>query len=89
MLKKIKSLAITLIILPISYFPLRWLQAIGACLGKIALRFNKKRLHIVRRNIEVCFPELSPSEQAELLIEVSKEFGKWFFVKIKSKNGKK
>ncbi|MFT7223903.1 MAG: KDO2-lipid IV(A) lauroyltransferase [Cellvibrionaceae bacterium] len=79
MLKKIKYVFIALIILPFSYLPLSLLQSIGSKVGKIALRLSKKRWHIARRNIEVCFPELSSDEKNQLLTKVGEESGKWFF----------
>jgi Kdo2-lipid IVA lauroyltransferase/acyltransferase len=39
---------------------------IGRMLGRIAHRFAKERRAITRRNIELCFPELSPAERDAL-----------------------
>jgi len=40
--------------------------AVGRALGRLAGRFARKRAAIVRRNIELAFPELSPAEVASL-----------------------
>jgi KDO2-lipid IV(A) lauroyltransferase len=42
---------------------------IGRMLGRIAHRFAKERRAITRRNIELCFPELSPAERDALAFE--------------------
>ncbi len=35
-------------------------QRAGACAGWLALHLAKSRVHIVRRNLEICFPDESP-----------------------------
>ena len=42
---------------------------IGRMLGRIAHRLAKERRAITRRNIELCFPELSPAERDALAFE--------------------
>jgi KDO2-lipid IV(A) lauroyltransferase len=42
---------------------------IGKMLGRIAHRFAKERRAVTRRNIELCFPELSPAERDALAFE--------------------
>lgn len=61
----------------LSILPLGWLQDAGAVLGKIFIRCNSKRANIVRRNITLCFPYLSPKQQQLLVEQSSGELGKW------------
>jgi KDO2-lipid IV(A) lauroyltransferase len=49
--------------------------AIGRTLGRIAHRFASSRRAIVRRNIELCFPELSAAERDALAHEHFKALG--------------
>ena len=49
--------------------------AIGRMLGRIAHRFAGSRRAIVRRNIELCFPELSAAERDALAYEHFKALG--------------
>jgi KDO2-lipid IV(A) lauroyltransferase len=46
--------------------PHRMSLGIGRMLGRIAERFAGSRKLVVRRNIELCFPELSPAERDAL-----------------------
>ena len=41
--------------------------AVGRGIGKLAFHLSASRRGIVRRNIELCFPKLSATEQAELI----------------------
>lgn len=50
----------------ICLLPHRWTLAVGRGIGKLAHRFAGTRLAIVRRNIELCFPELSTAERDAL-----------------------
>lgn len=63
---------------PFGFLPLRWSQAIGSYLGLILISYNKKRAHIARCNIRLCFPEKTHKEREELLKLTAKETGKWF-----------
>lgn len=49
--------------------------ATGRVLGRIAHRLGGSRRAIVRRNIELCFPELSPGERDTLVLEHFKALG--------------
>ena len=51
----------------ICLLPHRIALAAGAVLGRLAYRVGGKRRAIVRRNIELCFPELSAAELEELV----------------------
>ena len=47
--------------------PRRWQLALGRQLGRLVMKRAKRRRHIVERNIALCFPELSPEEQARMV----------------------
>ncbi|MFC0323975.1 LpxL/LpxP family Kdo(2)-lipid IV(A) lauroyl/palmitoleoyl acyltransferase [Gallibacterium melopsittaci] len=49
--------------------PYCWLVKIGKGLGKlfVKFKFGQRRLAIARRNIELCFPQLTEQEKTELL----------------------
>ena len=49
--------------------PFKVLISIGQCIGLLFYRIPSKRLKIARRNIELCFPQLSRVEQESLLKE--------------------
>lgn len=53
-----------LILLP---YPLLW--RIGCLLGRVAMCVLPRRLLIARRNLELCFPELTDGEREKLLIK--------------------
>lgn len=63
---------------PFAFLPLRWNQAIGACLGRALIKQNKKRAHIALANIRCCFPEKSATQHREMLKQTAMEAGKWF-----------
>src|SRR5690606_41556442 len=47
----------------VSQLPYPVLMALGRLLGEVSYRLLKRRRFIARRNIELCFPELSESER--------------------------
>ncbi|WP_413111172.1 LpxL/LpxP family Kdo(2)-lipid IV(A) lauroyl/palmitoleoyl acyltransferase [Thaumasiovibrio sp. DFM-14] len=53
----------------ISWLPYRVLFQLGRGLGHLMMKLMPKRLHIVRRNLALCFPELSEEEREALVIE--------------------
>ena len=55
--------------------PHRVALAVGRLLGRLAYRFGGSRRAIVRRNIELCFPELTSAERDELAYEHFKALG--------------
>ena len=57
--------------------PLRWSQAIGAFLGVIIVKMNKKRKHIIECNLQACFPNKTKEEQQQLVKATAAENGKW------------
>ncbi|HEX6260044.1 MAG TPA: LpxL/LpxP family Kdo(2)-lipid IV(A) lauroyl/palmitoleoyl acyltransferase [Woeseiaceae bacterium] len=52
----------------ICQLPYRIQLGVGKILGRIAHRFARKRRAICRRNIQLCFPELSPEERDALAL---------------------
>jgi KDO2-lipid IV(A) lauroyltransferase len=52
-----------------SRLPLSFLQGLGALLGTLALTLagGSKTAHVVRRNLELCFPEKSPEWREQIL----------------------
>jgi Kdo2-lipid IVA lauroyltransferase/acyltransferase len=55
--------------------PCRMQLGIGKWLGRIAHRFARERRAISRRNIELCFPELSPAERNALALRHFESLG--------------
>lgn len=55
--------------------PHRMALAIGRILGRVAHRVGGSRRAVVRRNIELCFPDLSPEERDALSMEHFKALG--------------
>ncbi|NCF72159.1 MAG: LpxL/LpxP family Kdo(2)-lipid IV(A) lauroyl/palmitoleoyl acyltransferase [Gammaproteobacteria bacterium] len=55
--------------------PHRAALAVGRVVGRLAYRVGGSRRAIVRRNIELCFPELTPEEHAALTYEHFKALG--------------
>ncbi|HEX5802386.1 MAG TPA: lipid A biosynthesis acyltransferase [Azospira sp.] len=48
------------------FLPLPLLAAVGRALGALLFRFAKKRRHIVRVNLALCFPELDAAAREDL-----------------------
>ncbi len=61
-----------------AYLPLRLNHAIGAFSGRRALHGDRTELRTACTNIALCFPELSKSEQQQLLQQTMIELGKTF-----------
>jgi len=55
--------------------PLRLQRALGARAGRLALRLLHERPEIARRNLAVCFPELSETERETLLVRHFESLG--------------
>jgi KDO2-lipid IV(A) lauroyltransferase len=51
----------------IARLPRPWLMGLGRLLGALVQRVPSQRRHIAEANIALCFPELSPWEQAALV----------------------
>lgn len=51
----------------IALLPMPFLLSCGKGVGRISYHVAKKRRHIIERNIQLCFPNLSQNEQAKLV----------------------
>lgn len=51
------------------HLPLGWQVPLGRGFGALLRVFGHRRRHIARRNLDLCFPELSPAEREALLRE--------------------
>ena len=60
------------------HLPTSWHPAIGKLCGKLLFIFAKSRKKIAQVNIEACFPELSKTEQQELLQDNFLHLGRSF-----------
>lgn len=58
-----------------SRLPLRWQWRLGKLIGELAYRLIPRRRHITEVNIRLCFPELSPKEQQQLVRKVFRSNG--------------
>lgn len=63
----------------LTQLPYVFLLALGRGLGRIILYLAGSRRHIVRRNLELCFPHLSEPEREQLLRENFASMGIAFF----------
>jgi KDO2-lipid IV(A) lauroyltransferase len=77
-MKNLKFLMMAALATPFGLLPLHWSQTIGSYLGKLAVKINKKRKHIITCNLSACFPEKSEDERIGLLQKTAEEAGKWF-----------
>lgn len=50
----------------ISQLPFGWTQGLGRTLGKSLLRFDKRSVSAIQKNLGFCFPELSKQQQAHI-----------------------
>ncbi|TNF34682.1 MAG: lauroyl acyltransferase [Gammaproteobacteria bacterium] len=62
----------------LALLPLRWAQAIGSGIGCLIYRLGRKRVHIARCNLQVCYPSLSDAEREAWVEQSFREAGKWF-----------
>ncbi len=51
----------------IAWLPLSWRLALGSGIGRLLYRLTKRRRYITEVNIRLCFPELSPAQQQQLV----------------------
>ncbi len=63
----------------LAQLPYSWLMRLGRGLGAVMYRFAKSRRKIAARNLELCFPELTADERAQLLRENFASTGMTFF----------
>jgi len=62
--------------------PLPVFRAAGALFGLVLLAFAAKRRGVVRRNLELCFPEASPAQRGLWMREVFVHFGQTFVDRV-------
>lgn len=65
--------------LVVQILPFRWQMALGAKLGRLAARLSRQRCLVARRNLELCFPELSEQEREKLFWRSMESIGRGFF----------
>jgi Kdo2-lipid IVA lauroyltransferase/acyltransferase len=63
----------------IAQLPFSWQMAMGAQLGRLLTRLAPRRRAIAARNIELCFPHLSATEQQVLVDGIMDSMGKAIF----------
>ncbi len=51
----------------VALLPFRYALSVGTALGRLLIKLERREQRIARRNIEICFPELSPAERSTLL----------------------
>ncbi|NDL61934.1 Kdo(2)-lipid IV(A) acyltransferase [Acerihabitans arboris] len=59
--------------------PYPLLYRLGTSLGRVSMHFLKHRVHIARRNLELCFPNLSSAEREALLVKNFESVGMGLF----------
>lgn len=77
-LKKPGNLLAVVCLLLLALLPLRAAQALGSALGRLFYRVGRKRLQVSRRNLEICYPQLSQAERETLVRGNAIETGKLF-----------
>ena len=78
LLNNIGHLLLALLLSLLGLLPLRWAQSVGSVIGFMIYRFGKKRAHVARCNVGVCYPALLPAEREALIEQSFREAGKWF-----------
>lgn len=63
----------------LAQLPYKFQMWLGSLLGKLMALVAKRRIAIAKRNIELCFPHLSPAEQKSFLQKHIDSLGKVFF----------
>lgn len=63
----------------LAQLPYSWLLRLGRWLGALMYRFAKSRRHIAQRNLELCFPKLTPVQREQLLKDNFASTGIAFF----------
>ncbi|AWB69036.1 lipid A biosynthesis lauroyl acyltransferase [Saccharobesus litoralis] len=63
------------ILYALSWLPYRVIIVLGKLAGLIMYKLVKKRVHITRRNLEICFPEKTEQEREKLVVENFKSTG--------------
>ncbi|CAH0527252.1 LpxL/LpxP family Kdo(2)-lipid IV(A) lauroyl/palmitoleoyl acyltransferase [Vibrio hippocampi] len=58
-----------LLALVVNLLPYAILSKMGQAFGRLGLKYGKKRAHIVRRNLELSFPEMSDTERDQFIVK--------------------
>jgi len=61
------------------FLPLSWQMKLGKGLGRLVMKFAAGRTHTARRNLTLCFPDMSDTERENLLKRNFEETGKAIF----------
>lgn len=61
------------------HLPMPVQMRLGGVIGRLSMKFLKRRVHIARRNLELCFPELNSDQREQLLKDNFVETGKAIF----------
>ena len=72
------GLAVTVLVLVLrlsALVPLEVARSVGRFFGRVAFRINTRTVRVVRRNIELAYPQLLPAQQEALMREVVLEQG--------------
>ncbi len=64
-----------LLALIVNVLPYRLLLPLGQSLGKLGMRYGKKRVHIAKRNLELAFPEKTAEDIDRIVTENFKNTG--------------
>ncbi|MGL5047928.1 MAG: LpxL/LpxP family Kdo(2)-lipid IV(A) lauroyl/palmitoleoyl acyltransferase [Shewanella sp.] len=59
--------------------PLSWQMKLGKGLGRLVMKFATSRTHTARRNLTLCFPEMTKVQREDLLTRNFEETGKAIF----------
>jgi len=76
--QRLEKLAFVGLLRVTSWLPLSFNRKVGRGLGSLSYRFLKKRTHIVRVNLQICFPNLSDEEREERVKACIQHAGMWF-----------
>ncbi|WP_163937777.1 LpxL/LpxP family Kdo(2)-lipid IV(A) lauroyl/palmitoleoyl acyltransferase [Paraferrimonas sp. SM1919] len=63
----------------LSLLPIKTQMKIGAGIGRLALRYIPRRSKVAKRNLELCFPEMSEQQREKLLKQNFEQTGKAIF----------
>jgi len=63
----------------LSLLPLSWARKIGGAIGMFYYYVATKRVHIVRVNLTIAYPALSPNQREQLVKQTFRAAGQWFF----------
>lgn len=58
-----------------AHLPARWQLGLGSAFGWLLHKLQRREVHIARRNLEICLPELSAAERETLVRRVFRSVG--------------